>query len=360
MYSLSYVIVLFVSVLLDCMFMLYGVTPSFHDADAQYFYEGARFIINNSYDINTVYKSLLAYTWEHKYYGFIVFDALSILGTGGAQVWDSISIKLCLFSIYSIFLVFVSSKKLVDNKFIMLFLVPCFLFLQTMNYRDGVIGIVLFFLFLNIINNRWVYFSACLLILQLFRDEFVLVILASVVIAWTLMRINSVRAGLCYIAAILIGAPFIIEHEQMNASNLNKIPLSFFGETFFQLLSEFIVGVGYYDNFVLTFAYLLLLSIVMIMFNGMIIDFFVNSMKGLVKRELFAGWMVVVFYFTSICIYTYINNGFQMRVRLAYLPVFCLMFTLAKIRFERRTITIMCICLMLSLLISIRNVRWVL
>ncbi|AXV66460.1 hypothetical protein D0907_14775 [Pseudoalteromonas lipolytica] len=354
---------LFFSICLINSFCVYNnVWPAFHQSDEEYFYKSALYVIDLVEGGASLNEALVNYTWNYKYYGFIVFDGLSIIGAANTPEAHKISITIVLSSLYLIAIRLCILKGYFDRVSLRLVVIPIMLYLSLLNYRDGLISIVCFFMLLSLINKKFLTFFVYLTFLYFLRVEFIFIMLISTFSSLFISFFKrNALLNASFLLAVLVVLILFNNKESFNVSNYVLLPLSFNGVSIFQEIFLFFEGLHYYQDFFLVFMLGVIISFPLFVLKTVFIYYLMYGFNSVNYKDKFIVNFIVHFFLISMFIYTFMLEGMQDRIKLSFTFLLALLFNMVykDLFSDRRFKYVLCISFVLSFIIAIRNVRWI-
>lgn len=356
-----YVICFFTVVILNNFGVINENWPAFHPADESYFYNTSLSLKDDIENGHDFIEALLATTWNYKYYGFIVFDYVSIYGAHASEEAHKLSIAISLSSIYLLFLRYIISKREVYIEHVRYILLPVLLYMCTLNYRDGFVSILIFFIFKSIYDRKLIGLILSIGLLAFFRVEFIqlltIAFIASLLISMTNLRMLMLSVFTLFFTVLLI---LFNGKASFDVGSFIYIPLSFNGVSLIHDLFNYYAGEHYYQGNLVMLFLTVLVSLAFFIFKTFTIILFCRSYDLYSFKERVITNTFVIFYVISLLIYNFLLNGFQDRIKVAF--VGAIVFVLSMLG-EKYTINnnkfFIIISIMMTLFVLIRNVRWI-
>lgn len=340
-------------------------------SDESFYYNGIIYLKESMAQGGSLLDSLYGYTWDYKYWGFIGL-AYIITPNNLAEPYNIVFLKFILSVLYVGFCLHVIKRCSVEeqsiNVLFMLLLLPFCWFLSVELYRDGILGVLLYLIFTCFIQKKYVLMLLVSASMLLLRGEFVAVLFAGLFLSLLLsvFRFSNVFSLLLSFAIALV-LPYFIGHHRYELSNVILLPLSFNGTSSIQTILLYLSGDSYYQDNIMAFIGLLSVTLGNIIFNTLLISLIVgfcklNNIKSEVKVLINS---FLFFYLSVISFYTFINDGFQERVRVAFFPLLALVFFQYYVNSDNqsRDRVYIYISFLISILlhfsVAIRNTRWI-
>lgn len=338
-----------------------GITEPFHYADSTYFYQGGKYLASHESGFNTIVKDLISYTHEVKYYGFFVLNYIFIYGSK-SDISASISIAVCQSVIFLVFILWFA-KNITDKLWILLILSFSFLFFITQNYRDGIVSIILVLTFYSLHKRSFILLGLSTILLVYFRYEFVYIIYLSLFACFVISKFKySNHLLLLVLCGISLLIPLLVHHQRMDFFNIIKLPLAFIGKPIPQVIAEKIADISYYQNYFMSYLGFILSTFSMMVMSIFMLDYFLSKSMTVKYWNIVVLNTLMMSYFISMFLYTFINDGFSLRVKLTFLPCLFLLLSLTsanisikKVLGRKKTILIY---VSLYFFVLIVNIRW--
>ncbi|WP_206747618.1 hypothetical protein, partial [Shewanella sp. 10N.286.52.B9] len=240
-------------------------------------------------------------------------------------------------------------------------------FIVTQNYRDGILSIILYAIFYGLFNKKFFVFIISLVLLYFFRYELVYILFASLFLAFFVNQFKGRQwLNLVALLSITLTIPFVIEHSRLAFSNAFKLPLSFVGKPIPQIIAEYIAQESYYQNYLISWITFVLATLSMMGVTILILSYFFS--KDDVSKQT-SSWgrsvcsSVFISYILSMILYTYINDGFSLRVKLSFFPsivgIYISAYGINSFSNVYKNKKIITAYFMLFLVVTVVNVRWV-
>jgi len=296
--------------------------PPFHFADSKYFYDGGLYLSNNVTSMDTLISSLLAYTHAIKYYGYFTYNYLSIHGVDG-EIFHSINISITQSMMFLIFFMFYLKKTKNDITSAVI-VIPIFCFMLTQNFRDGILSLIIFVLFYSLFKRNIIPLILSFILLAFFRYEFIYIFMMAIslsIFVYKFKRSNIIV--LLMVGFAILAIPLVVGHARMDIINMVVIPVAFVGKSMPQIFAEFFAGDSYYQLYFTSYITYCFLTVSMMAVTVVIISYFITSEKNLSSPGSMGKITinsVILSYLLSLILYSYINDGFNLRVKSVFFP----------------------------------------
>ncbi len=334
---------------------------AFPSGDASYYNLGGRYIYGSVESGLSLIESIEKFNWDKKYWGYLFLNYVSVLAFPEDIFLQSLLLVVISFLLWLTVIAHASKKVFVSRDpdlYITFFLFLAPVFPIFLNYRDIYIASILYFLIYSVYFSKNIRFTIFLSgLLLLFRDEFVTVVFAAITFSFITARYLSSRRvlvfSLCFAIAVVIVC--LNKHQALDISRVVKIPLSFIGTSTFNIVADYVVGQSYYQGRIFNHISLVVFSFVWLYFTYLIlITVFENSTSSEDAEILYFIYFFFVF---NMVAYTLINDGFQERVRVAFIPFAIFLFKLVKK--DSKSYSLMFFIGLSFLMVTLRNLRWV-
>lgn len=338
-----------------------GFWPAFHHGDESYFYESALKLYDLVGAGESFLYALTSITWNYKYYGFITFDYIATYGATPSPSVHKLSILLVIISIYSITIRYLHLIKVIPRFYINYVVFPVFIYLSLFNYRDGIIAIILFFIFWCIREKKLFWVMVSFAFLSIFRAEFILLILVAFVSSMLTVLIKEKRLMniICIVSFIAI-LLFMVPNRNINIESLALLVPSFNGVSLLHEILLFIDSSHYYSGFHLVVFTTVLLALAMFILKIVVLTFFFIKLEFLSRKDEFLSFAIFHFYLISLLIYTFLLDGMQDRIKTGFSIILVLAISLNTVTFrnENKFSIVLLVAFLLSVVIAFRNSRW--
>lgn len=315
-------------IFLYAMFAYFNQEVLIHPADESFFLDSALLVNSLSDSRLDIYANLNLLNLGHKlnYYGYVFL--LSLVSFPHQEPDYYVYINLIVFQaiLYAFFMAWMLKNKILNRSLFYLFIFPTIAFYSQFLYRDVFIAIIFFMSFLFFTEKKRIRFALSFLPLLIFRYQLFAYLLFSI-LCKGMFRLFHIRWLVISIAisSLLILVSTYNLHERFDIHRVFIAPLAINGEPFLYQLYIYSNGSNYYNSHLFRSISEVLASLMLVLFNAYFFSGLVSFKKTFsIKKpnEAMLNLSVItLFYFLSLISYLTINDGFSMRVKLAFIPV---------------------------------------